>query len=108
MHNELLTAAYSSILPIEYIIFLIYIILYATVIREQLVIALFYLRIISYVLVYFYVYDGNNSYLKTVNFKCCIYGTDLMQRRVCMQARVVLLASASGTPRECEWHYSRA
>ena len=47
MHNELLTAAYNSTLPGEYIIFLIYI--YAIVIREQLVIALFYLRIISYV-----------------------------------------------------------
>ena len=30
------------------------------------------------------------------------YGTDLMQRRVCMRAQVILLTSASGTPRECE------
>ena len=26
----------------------------------------------------------------------------LIQRRVCMQARVILLANACGTPRECE------
>ena len=35
------------------------------------------------------------------------YGTDLMQRRVCMRVRVVLLASVCDSTLECEELYSR-
>ena len=49
----------------------------------------------------------------TISYRCPNkYGTDLMQRRVCMRVRGVLLAllvleSARDTTRECEGYYSR-